>query len=87
MKIEYDVRPVLIDGIDKGLFHAWSHVSQIVPPSLLQGGHNGGVVSETFGIVELENGEIARYTPIRIRFLDSDAKFKEYCWERRFENT
>ena len=61
--------------IQKGYFHCWSDVSEIVSPSIMQGGHGGGVVRQTFGIVELENGEIQRFYPEEIRFTEKPRVF------------
>ena len=44
MKIEVGLRPCKVNG-KKALFHTWSNKSQIVPPSALMGGDNGGVLN------------------------------------------
>lgn len=72
-----ELRPCMIDDSEEALFHCWEEVSQIVPPSILNGGHSGGVVKETFAIVEFKNGRVTSVDKIRIRFLDSDVKFHE----------
>lgn len=54
------------------LFHCWSQVSEIVPPSVMVGGHSGGVVSDTFGIVEDGDGRVHRVRPEKIRFTDRE---------------
>lgn len=54
------------------LFHCWSQVSEIVPPSLMIGGHSGGVFSNTYGIVEDEDGQVHRVQPEKIRFTDKE---------------
>lgn len=56
------------------LFHCWSQVSEIVPPALTVGGHNGGVIADTFAIVEAEDGHITRVRPEKIRFLSDEKK-------------
>ena len=56
------------------LFHCWSHVSEIVPPALTINGHKGGVISETFAIVEAEDGRIIRVRPEKIRFIIGENK-------------
>ncbi len=67
-----ELRPCFVQGVEgkevKHLFHCWSQVSEIVPPSNLVGGHNGGVVAETFAIVEAKDGRIIRVRPEKIRF-------------------
>lgn len=55
MKIEFDLRQCLIKD-KRALFHRWNEVRQVVAPSNMIGGHCGGVISQTFGIVELEDG-------------------------------
>ena len=53
------------------LFHCWEHFSEIVEPSPLVGGHCGGVVGCTFGIVEDENGKVFRVPVYEITFTDN----------------
>ena len=56
------------------LFHGFVTRSDIVQPSLLRGGHSGGVVAEAFAIVELANG-VCKFIPAdRIGFTDGLAK-------------
>lgn len=61
------------------LFHCWEHYSEIIEPSILKGGHSGGVIGCTFGIVENENGKVFRVPAYKITFTDN--MFKEYCFE------
>lgn len=63
----------------KALFHCWIHYSDVIPPSNLRGGHNGGQVSDVYGLVELEDGSVEIVSPKSIRFLDSP--FNDYAWE------
>lgn len=49
----------------------WEQYSEIIPPSLLKGGHSGGVVSGIFGIVEFPEG-IERVDPSKIKFIDQE---------------
>lgn len=37
-------------------------------------------LTNTYGIVEFENGEVEAVRPVRIRFLDSAGLFREYDW-------
>lgn len=78
MKVEVELRPCIVND-KKALFHKWSDRSEIVPPSSLRGGHVGGVVSGTFGIIELENGTVKECYPHEVKFLDE--KHKEFIWE------
>lgn len=68
------------DHLVKALFHRWIAISEIVSPSLLRGGHSGGVIADTFGIVEYENGRVDKVHPESITFLDAGGKFSEYDW-------
>jgi hypothetical protein len=72
-----EYRPCYVGG-KKALFHKWEDVSEIVEPSIMKGGHGGGVVKGTLAIVELEDGTIKRVTPHIIQFADN--KIKEYAF-------
>lgn len=54
----------------KALFHKWEDKSEIVPPSIMVGGHNGGIVRCTLGIVEYEDGTVHECYPYEIKFVD-----------------
>lgn len=60
------------DKTGEFLFHCWSQVSEIVPPSVMVGGHSGGVIADTFGIVEDGDGRVHRVRPEKIRFTDKE---------------
>lgn len=75
--IETELRPCMV-GDKKALFHTWNHYSEIVPPSPMVGGHSGGVLSDTYAIVEFEDGSVEKYRAHEVRFLDG--KIKEYCF-------
>ncbi|MCI9110601.1 hypothetical protein [uncultured Clostridium sp.] len=77
MKIEFELRPCKANG-KKALFHTWSNKSQIVQPSMLRGGENGGVLKYTVGIVEFENGKVGECLLNEIQFLDN--KLDDYCF-------
>lgn len=68
-----ELRVCTIDG-EAGTFyfHCWSQVSEIVHPSVMVGGHSGGVIADTFGIVEDGEGRVHRVRPERIRFTDKE---------------
>lgn len=72
--------PYLLKESDpqNALFHGWSHISDVVEPSPLKGGHPGGVVSQTVGIVELSDGKVAEVAPKYIQFIDN--KHQEYAF-------
>ena len=84
INIKPPLRPCMV-AISKGgrekkaLFHCWSQWSDVVGESVLKSGHKGGQVSETYGIVEFEDGTVQSVYPQLIRFLDNP--FVEYMWE------
>lgn len=71
-------RHMVEDVQKKALFHQWMNKSEIYPPSAMVGGHPGGIVSGTLGIVEFEDGKIAEVNPTDITFIDH--KFDEYAF-------
>lgn len=75
LEITESLRPCIADG-RKAIFHRWCDISEIVPPSLMVGGHGGGVIQDTFAIVEYEDGSIGRIAPEKIKF--SDNLFEKY---------
>jgi hypothetical protein len=77
MKITIDLRLCKVNN-KKALFHRWSDKTRIVEPSPMIGGHPGGVLKYTVGIIEYENGEIAECLPNEIQFLDNE--FEKYCF-------
>lgn len=70
------LRPCIVDN-DEMLFHCWVNVSQIVSPSIMVGGHNGGVISDIFGLVENKEGKVLKVYTKDIRFLDSGNHFHD----------
>lgn len=73
--IKQELRPCKAGSLN-GLFHRWIEEADVIEPSLMIGGHPGGVVRMTFGIVEFEDGTIDKIVPSKISFLDN--KFNEY---------
>lgn len=55
----------------KALFHCWNHRSELVGESPLRGGHPAGQISETFAIVEYDDGTIHEVELQNIRFVDN----------------
>lgn len=68
--IKQQTRDCMVDG-RPGYFHLWEQYSQPVPPSLMIGGHPGGVVAQVFGIVEFSDG-VERVQPYKIKFTDEE---------------
>lgn len=79
LKFVDELRPCLINEKIKALFHGWYTVSDIVGPSLMVGGHNGGIIVDVIGIVEYENGTIHPVLPEQIKFVDD--KFQDYSFD------
>ena len=67
----------------RAMFHCWEQVSEVIPPSPMRNGHQGGTVRHTVGIVEYEDGNVERLQPEEIFFLDSRKLFAKA--EREFE--
>lgn len=79
---EYTIKGKKVKGkVVKALFHCWVHKSEVVPPSLMMGGHSGGIVSGVLGLVEYEDGTINQVYPSRIKFLDTHGLMSEVCFE------
>lgn len=70
MKGRDKLRSCIVYNDIEGWFHGWSQESQIVPPSLLKGGHSGGVISAVMAIVELKDGAVCKVDPDHIKFTD-----------------
>lgn len=66
-------------GSKRCLFHCWSTESRVVPPSNLRGGHSGGTISETVGILEFEDGSIMKLCTGDFKFIDG-GQFKQWAW-------
>ena len=71
-----EVRTCIADG-KPALFHKWCDVSEIIAPSCLRGGHQGGVASDTLALVEYEDGSTAQIHCTKIKFTDNRAA--QYC--------
>ena len=78
MKIEFNkLRPCIVKSTgQKGLYHGIFQQSYICAPSMLKGGHHGGVVAGVVCFVELEDGSLIKAKPDDIKFLDRI--FEEY---------
>jgi hypothetical protein len=71
------LRPCIVKG-KAALFHCWSDKSDVLAPSLMAGGHNGGVVRYTVGIIEyIDGGAVHECYPSEIRFTDTHAKISD----------
>lgn len=76
--IKQELRPCMVNG-QKALFHCWEHKKQVIPPSTMRGGHSGGEIAVTLGIIEREDGTIHEAYAYEIRFIDMKAE--QYFFE------
>lgn len=68
-----------VNGSEKCLFHCWSTESNVIPPSNLRGGHSGGTISETVGILEFEDGHLEKLSIGDFWFIDG-GQFEQWAW-------
>lgn len=69
--LKKNLRPCVVDtpkGDKRAYFHKWADHSNVLRPSYLEGGHNGGEVRYTVAIVEYEDGRVEEVMPSQIRF-------------------
>ena len=79
------VRRYVPEGERKALFHGWFLFGQVLDPSPLVGGHAGGILHHTMGIIEFEDGTVHQVQAEDIRFIGNE--FANYCFEEmRNEN-
>lgn len=76
--IKTELRPCVINGKEKGMFHQWERWQQPIGESPMIGGHGAGQVSRIYALVENEEGQMNRYEPESIKFVDN--KVKEYAF-------
>lgn len=78
MMIKQELRPCIVNKKQKGLCHGIFQLSEIWKPSLMVGGHNGGVEAHPVALVETEEGHMILVNYLDIRFVDSRGKFEEF---------
>ena len=66
------LRSCEVNGI-AAKFHKWSTISNVIPPSILVGGHSGGTVQTTVGIVEYGDGSVRECYVSEIKFTDNNS--------------
>lgn len=59
-------------GAKRALFHGWDGIKQVIDASPMIGGHPGGQIAYTLGIVEFMDGTVGRVHPEYIKFLDTE---------------
>lgn len=74
------LRPCTVNG-QKALFHGWYYSAEVIAPSMMVGGHNGGQLACTFGIIELETGDVKLCNVTEIKFVGSKDLMSEYCFK------
>lgn len=73
-----EYRPCYVNG-KKALFHKWEEFAKPIAPSALIGGDPGGQIKYTLGLIEYEDGQIAKVEPTCIKFCDY--KLNEYAFD------
>ena len=53
-------------------FHGFFQRSMVVGPSLVLGGHDGGVVAYPVAIIETEEGEVLEVGAMKIQFKENE---------------
>lgn len=75
-----DYRRFCLVNNKPAIFHYWGTDSQVVPPSALKGGHNGGIIASTYGIIEdMETGAVMKISPTSIVFIQDGLKAHTVC--------
>lgn len=69
-------RSCVVSG-EKARFHVWEQYSEVIAPGMAIGSHQGGQISQVFGIVEFEDGTVKRVDPYKIEFTDRQVKSYE----------
>ena len=75
--IEPKLRPCIVWGDQKGLFHCWGNEAYVCPPSPMIDGTPGGQVYNTYALIELEDGSVEEVDPEDFRFIPGGI-FDEY---------
>ena len=79
-EVKYSRNKKTFERREKALFHRWAEISNVIPPSLLQGGHNGGEIKRVLAIVEFEDGKIETVDPSDIQFCDTAGIMNGIAW-------
>lgn len=78
-----ELRPCIIRGEHKALFHRWVSYANVIGASPMIGGHPGGQIEKPYAIVEFEDGTVAECDPTDIRFCDPPHKGYYFETERK----
>lgn len=66
--VELELRPCLVDGRFKAMWHTWALRSYM---------GSGGEMAVTVAVVEYEDGGVDYVLPTRLQFLDTKSKMRE----------
>lgn len=79
VEVKQELRPCMVNG-RRALFHRWADGARPVTPRGVEADETTQryQLYNVHGIVEYEDGEVARVWPSDIRFIDSD--FDQYAW-------
>lgn len=83
--VKPELRPCIVNGKIKALFHRWQEETDVIAPSVLRGGHSGGEIKILYGIIEDETGQVAKVNPTVIKFTDD--KIQEYYYPPESSNS
>lgn len=61
----------------RAIFHRWSEVAEVIPPSPMRGGHGGGQIKYTTAVVEFENGQVTEVMANDVVFFDTEKVMNE----------
>ena len=66
-------------GIES-IFHKWSEVAEVIPPSPMVGGHRGGEIRYATAIVEfIHNGQVTEVMANDVVFSDTAEVVSTFC--------
>ena len=53
-------------------FHGFFQRSMVIEPSIMVGGHSGGVIAYPVAIIETEKGEVIEAQAVSIQFMENE---------------
>ena len=86
MKINSKLRKCIVNNED-AFFHRWFEYSEIVSPSMMVGGHCGGLLKSILGIVEFSDGRVTTVPPTMIHFINCNDNKNNTAIEKLFRHT
>lgn len=70
MNYKSNLRPCMVKG-ERAWFHKWNTIQQVIEPSPMMGGHQGGQIQYTLGLIERPDGSVFEVPPRDIEFINS----------------